>query len=110
MLPLALLAATTAAAATGPVHLTGTAYEFNKVEVKLAGAQVRVAEDPTLGTTTRADGTYDLKVPAGRRITPYINAAGHHTIYLQTFTTRAGDDLANVNFQTPSDAVYSALG
>jgi hypothetical protein len=41
-------------------------------------------------------------------VTPYIEAAGHHTIYLQTFTT-AGEDLRNVNFQTPSDAIYQAL-
>jgi hypothetical protein len=106
---LALALAGTATASAATVHLRGTAYEFNNTKVRLGGAQIRVAEDPTLGATTRADGTYDLKVPAGRKVTPYINAAGHHTIYLQTFTTRAGDDLANVNFQTPSDAVYSAL-
>jgi hypothetical protein len=108
MLPLAVLAAT-AAAASGTVHLTGTAYEFNNTKVLLAGAQVRVAEDPTLGATVKPDGTYDLKVPAGRRITPYINAAGHHTIYLQTFTTTKGYNLEHVNFQTPSDAIYAAL-
>jgi hypothetical protein len=108
MLPLAVLAAT-AAAASGTVHLTGTAYEFNNTKVVLGGAQIRVAEDPTLGATVKPDGTYDLKVPAGRRITPYINAAGHHTIYLQTFTTTKGDNLEHVNFQTPSDAIYSAL-
>ena len=41
-------------------------------------------------------------------MTPYITAAGYHTIYLQTFAM-AGEDLANVNFQTPSGAVYGAL-
>ena len=96
-------------AAAAAVHLTGTAYEFNNTNMKLAGAQIRVAEDPTLGATVRPDGTYDLKVPSGRAITPYINAAGHHIIYLQTFRTRAGVDLDRVNFQTPSDAVYGAL-
>lgn len=105
-----MIAAAVAAAAAlaAPVHLTGTAYEFNNVDVRLAGAQVRVAEDPTLGATVRQDGSYDLKVPDRRKITPYINAAGHHTIYLQTFTTD-GQDLANVNFQVPSDAIYGAL-
>src|SRR5205085_2136628 len=49
------------AAAAKTVTFRGTAYEFNKVEVKLAGAQVRVAEDPRLGATVRADGTYALK-------------------------------------------------
>jgi hypothetical protein len=103
---LALAAPAAASAAT--VHVRGTAYEFNNVKVRLGGAQIRVAEDPTLGATAKADGTYDLRVPDGRRITPYINAAGHHTIYLQTFTLR-GSDLDNVNFQTPSDPIYRAL-
>lgn len=101
-----MIAALVAAAAT--VTLSGTAYEFNNTDVRLAGAQVRVAEDPSLGATVRADGSYRLKVPDGRKITPYINAAGHHTIYLQTFATD-GQDLANVNFQVPSDAIYGAL-
>ncbi|WCB96968.1 hypothetical protein DSM104299_05738 [Baekduia alba] len=103
----ASMTAATASAAT--VHLRGTAYEFNNTKLKLGGAQIRVAEDPTLGATAAADGTYDLKVPSGRSVTPYVNAAGHHTIYLQTFTTVAGRDLERVNFQTPSDAIYGAL-
>ena len=41
-------------------------------------------------------------------MTPFIRAAGHHTISLQTFTT-SGADLRNVNFQTPSDVIYRAL-
>ncbi|HET6508691.1 MAG TPA: hypothetical protein VFG42_17995 [Baekduia sp.] len=101
-------AAVPASAGAKSVHLTGTAYEFNNTSVRLAGAQVRVAEDPTLGATARQDGSYDLKVPDRRKITPYIIAAGHHTIYLQTFTTD-GQDLAHVNFQVPSDAIYGAL-
>jgi hypothetical protein len=95
-------------AATRTVHLRGTAYEFNKVEKLLPGATIRVAEDSRLHATVGADGTYDLAVPARATITPYIVAAGYHTIYLQTFRT-AGADLANVNFQTPSTAVYQAL-
>jgi hypothetical protein len=67
-----------------------------------------VAEFPKLRATVRADGTYDLAVPNRARVTPYIQAAGHHTIYLQTFAT-AGEDLANVNFQTPSTPIYMAL-
>ncbi len=90
------------------VHLRGTAYEFNSVHTLLAGATIRVAEYPKLRATVRADGTYDLSVPDRARVTPYIQAAGHHTIYLQTFTT-AGEDLANVNFQTPSTPIYGVL-
>jgi hypothetical protein len=108
LLAVLALGACAAPASADVVHLRGTAYEFNNVKVKLAGARVRVAEDPTLGAAVKADGTYDLAVPDGKRITPYIDAAGHHTIYLQTFAT-GGQDLANVNFQMPSDAIYQAL-
>jgi hypothetical protein len=90
------------------VHLRGTAYEFNNTGVRLAGATIRVVEDPRLHATTAADGTYDLAVPDRARVTPYIVAAGHHTIHLQTFTTD-GEDLRNVNFQTPSEDIYRAL-
>ncbi|HSD78924.1 MAG TPA: hypothetical protein VLA98_16020 [Solirubrobacteraceae bacterium] len=101
-------AGTAAAAKRSVVHLRGTAYEFNNVRVLLAGARIRVAELPRLGATVRADGTYDLAVPDRADVTPYIDAAGHHRIYLQTFRT-AGENLRNVNFQTPSDPVYRAL-
>jgi hypothetical protein len=100
-----VLAAPSAAADT--VRLRGTAYEFNTQKV-IAGATIRVAELPSARATTRQDGSYVLTVQDAARVTPYIEAAGYHTIYLQTFIT-AGDDLANVNFQTPSDDVYRAL-
>ena len=102
------LALPAAASARARVHLRGTAYEFNTTRVVLSGATIRVAEFPTLTATVRPDGTYDLAVPDHARVTPYITAAGYHTIYLQTFAT-AGEDLKNVNFQTPTDAVYGAL-
>ena len=95
-------------AAPRTVHLRGTAYEFNNTGHRLGNATIRVAELPRIKITTRANGTYDLVVPNRAKVTPYIRAAGFHTIYLQTFTT-AGANLANVNFQTPSNAVYRAL-
>jgi hypothetical protein len=104
----AALGTTAATASAATVHLRGTAYEFNNVKVRLAGAAIRVVEDPSLGATAKADGRYDLKVPDGKQITPYIIAAGHHSIALQTFTTD-GQDLERVNFQVPSDAIYGAL-
>ena len=104
----ALACSAAPAAAAGSVHLRGTAYEFNKTSTRLAGATIRVAELPSVRTTVRADGSYDLVVPDRTRVTPYIVAPGYHTIYLQTFTT-AGEDLVNVNFQTPTEDVYKAL-
>lgn len=105
---LALAPGATAAPRARMVHLRGTAYEFNSVHTMLAGATIKVDEFPSLQATVAADGTYDLAVPDGKDVTPYIIAAGHHSIYLQTFHTD-GQDLEHVNFQVPSDGIYSAL-
>ena len=96
------------AGAAARVHLRGTAYEFNVVKVRLAGATIKVVEYPKLSAKVAKDGTYDLAVPDHAKVTPYIVAPGYRTIHLQTFTT-AGEDLANVNFQTPTLAVARAL-
>jgi hypothetical protein len=107
MLVAALIVAAPAPAAGAAIHLRGTAYEFNATPV-IAGATIRVAEIPSARATTRSNGSYDLVVPDRRRVTPYIVAPGYHTIYLQTFKT-AGQDLENVNVQTPTEDVYRAL-
>jgi hypothetical protein len=91
-----------------PVHIRGTAYEFNNTTVRLGGATIRVAERPRIHATVRRNGSYDLLVPDRASITPYIVAPGYHTIYLQTFRT-AGENLARVNFQTPPENIYRAL-
>jgi hypothetical protein len=90
------------------VHIRGTAYEFNNTKVRLGGATIRVAERPRIRATVRRDGSYHLVVPDRSSITPYITAPGYHTVYLQTFRTD-GEDLARVNFQTPTESVYRAL-
>ena len=100
--------ATAPAAGAKTVHIRGTAYEFNNTGVRLGGATIRVAEHPRLRATAERDGTYDLAVPDRATVTPYIVAAGHHTIFLQTFRT-AGEDLDRVNFQTPTEGIYRAL-
>ena len=104
---IALLAAPAGAEAKR-VHIRGTAYEFNNTDFMLSGATIRVAENPRLSARVKSNGTYDLAVPDHTAVTPYIVAAGHHTVYLQTFRT-AGEDLERVNFQTPSDDIYRAL-
>lgn len=90
------------------VHIRGTAYEFNNVGTLLSGATIRVAEFPRLRAMVGRDGRYDLRVPDHAKVTPYIVDPGYHTIYLQTFRTN-GENLVNVNFQTPTDAVYRGL-
>ena len=90
------------------VTMSGTAYEFNRVRTMLGGAVIHVVEDPTLTTTVAEDGSYSLEVPDGAEVTPYITKEGYGTIHLQTFTTD-GEDLVNVNFQTPSTVVMGLL-
>lgn len=108
--PSATEPAATEPAATEPAGATiirGTAYTFNTPD-PIAGATIKVDELPEVTATTAADGSYEIEVPSGMRVTPYIEATGHHTIYVQTFTTD-GTTLEGVNFQTPSDDIYAAL-
>lgn len=98
------------AAAASTVTMSGTAYEFNRVKVRLQGAQIRVVEYPKLKTTAGSDGSYRLKVPArAKKLTPYITFPGYSQIHLQTFSTNR-KNLKNVNFQTPTIEIASALG
>lgn len=100
---------TPSAGASAPtVTMSGTAYEFNKVHTMLSGATIHVLEDPALTATVGEDGTYELEVPDQAAVTPYITKDGYGTIYLQTFSTD-GEDLVNVNFQTPTLEVMGLL-
>lgn len=105
--------ATTAPATTEPAvgHLRGTAYTFNTPD-PIAGATVSVHELPDVSAITAADGSYELEVPLGATVTPFIEAAGHHSITLQTFVVddkHDGSELDGVNFQTPEDTIYEGL-
>jgi hypothetical protein len=109
IVPVACLCVTgPATASAASVHVLGTAYEFNNVHTMLAGGVVKVAEYPKLSATIRSDGSYDIAVPDRKKVTLYAVAAGYHSIYTQTFAT-GGEDLDNVNLQTPTDAVYDGL-
>ena len=105
----AMLAAAPGAGASVPgnVHLRGTVYAFDD-QRPISGATVRVVELPGVAATSGSDGSYDLALPDGTRLTPYVEASGYRGIHLQTFAT-AGEDLDHVNFQIPSDGTYSAL-
>jgi hypothetical protein len=89
------------------VHLRGTAYTFDNQQ-PIAGATIRVAELPGISTASQPDGSYDLVVPDGTKVTPYADAAGHHRIYLQTLVT-AGRNIERVNFQVPTQPGYFGL-
>jgi hypothetical protein len=98
-----------AESAKDTVEMSGRAYVFNHSETGIAGATIRVRELPNASATTQANGDFTLEVPDETTVTPYIEPpAGYHQIDLQTFHTR-GEDLENVNFQTPADAEYNGL-
>lgn len=91
--------------------IRGTAYTFNTPD-PIAGAVIKVVEFPEVSATTTTNGSYELQVPAGSKATPYIEAAGHSSIHLQTFTlddAHEGSDIDGVNFQTPTHDIYDGL-
>ena len=55
------------------VHLRGTAYKFGRVHTLLAGATIRVAEDPDLQTVVAADGTYTSPIASPPRKLKNVN-------------------------------------
>jgi hypothetical protein len=97
--------------AAGParrsVLIKGTAYAFDN-QAPIAGATIRARGAPGAKTRSRANGHYRLRVPARRRVTPFIKARGYHGIFLQTFHTHHRN-LRKVNFQIPTEGTYLAL-
>ena len=89
------------------VLIKGTAYAFDN-QAPIAGATIGARGAPGATTISDARGHYRLDVPAGKRVTPYVQAEGYHGIFLQTFTTHRRT-LRRVNFQIPTDRTYFAL-
>lgn len=89
------------------VKLRGTAWDFQTFD-PIPGATVRIAELPNVGTTAGPDGSYELEVPDGTKVTPYAEAEGFYPIYLQTFVT-AGRDIERVHLQMPQFGTYKGL-
>ncbi|MGH0035503.1 MAG: hypothetical protein ACQGVK_10815 [Myxococcota bacterium] len=91
------------------VHIRGTAYAFFDIDDRVPGAVVRVEEYPHVSGPVAADGSYEIEVPDGATITPYIEVPeGYERIYLQTFHT-SGEDLEHVNFQVVTREIYELL-
>jgi len=89
------------------VTMSGVAYTFSTPD-PVAGAEVRIVEAPELVTTTAADGTWSLEVPANEEATPYVTHAGYVTMHLQTFDV--GDEpIERVYFQMVTEGVYDTL-
>jgi hypothetical protein len=105
-----VLAAVQSHAAVRPPHrvlIRGTAYSFDNQD-PIAGATIEARGAPGAVATSDSRGHYRLHVPAGRRVTPFIQAEGYHAIFLQTFKTRRRT-LSRVNFQVPTERTYLAL-
>ena len=108
------------------VVLSGRAYEFGHMDTMISGASIRVREFPELAAVTDESGNFRLEVPDQALVTPYIESGSGtnvrrpregepfevethwNEIDLQTFQTD-GQDLFNVNFQTPPDFEFEAL-
>jgi hypothetical protein len=89
------------------VLIKGTAYSFD-TQMPIAGATVEARGAPGAVTTSDSRGHYRLDVPAGRKVTPFIQAEGYHGIFLQTLSTHRRT-LRKVNFQVPTERTYFAL-
>ena len=85
--------------ATKWVHIKGLAVEVGVPLRKLVGVKVGVVENSKWRTTVKADGSYDLKVPAQTTVTRYFDlgrdtadpADDHLRIYSPTIkTTKTG--------------------
>jgi hypothetical protein len=91
------------------VTLSGKAYTFNHMDEFIEGATIRIRERRNLRATTDTNGDWRMEVPDDANLTPYIvPPETYNQIDLQTLHTR-GEDLQNVNFQTPADAEYAGL-
>jgi hypothetical protein len=97
--------------ATKWVHIKGLAVEVGALEKELVGTKVGVVENSKWKTTVKADGSYDLKVPAQTTVTRYFDLGDHLRIYSPTIrTTKTGPPRwASLRVALPSLALARQL-
>ena len=97
--------------ATKWVHMKGIVAEVGVPLKKLVGAKVGVVENSKWKTTVKADGSYDLKVPAQTTVTRYFDLGDHLRIYSPTVkTTKTGlPRWSSLNVALPSLALAREL-
>jgi len=77
--------------ATKWVHFKGIVVEVGALEKNLVGATIGTSESSKWKATVKADGSYDLKVPALTKVTRYVDIGDHLRIYTPTVkTTKTG--------------------
>ena len=95
--------------ALAPASASGVVYQF-RTHTPLAGAQVYLAQDPTITTTTDADGVWTLHgIPNGSEFTPVASAPGHVLTHQQTFTAEGDEAVAQVYLQLVEETVFGAM-
>ena len=97
--------------ATKWVHMKGIVAEVGVPLKKLVGVKVGVVENSKWKTTVKADGSYDLKVPAQTTVTRYFDLGDHLRIYSPTVkTTKTGlPRWSSLNVALPSLALAREL-
>jgi hypothetical protein len=103
--------AASASKATKWVHMKGIVAEVGVPLKKLVGVKVGVVENSKWKTTVKADGSYDLKVPAQTTVTRYFDLGDHLRIYSPTIkTTKTGlPRWSSLNVALPSLALAREL-
>ena len=103
--------AASASKTTKWVHIKGLAVQVGVPLKKLVGIKVGVVENSKWKTTVKADGTYDLKVPAQTTVTRYFDLGDHLRIYSPTVkTTKTGlPRWSSLNVALPSLALAREL-
>lgn len=92
---------------TVTVAISGTAYTFGNGN-PVAGAVVRVAELPGLETTSDAGGYWELAVPEGATVTPWVSHAEFVDMYAQTYVN-VREPIGDIYFQMVVPFVFEAL-
>ncbi|TNF35713.1 MAG: hypothetical protein EP329_05955 [Deltaproteobacteria bacterium] len=92
---------------TPQITISGTAYTFGTPD-PVEGAEVHVAELPKLTTTTDVNGYWELEVPEGATVTPWVTDSGHVAMYAQTYVDVA-DDIDDIYFQMVKPFTFDAL-
>ena len=103
--------AASASKATKWVHMKGIVAEVGVPLKKLVGVKVGVVENSKWKTTVKANGSYDLKVPAQTTVTRYFDLGDHLRIYTPTVkTTKTGlPRWSSLNVALPSLALAREL-
>ena len=104
-------AASASQMATKWVHMKGIVAEVGVPLRKLVGVKVGVVENSKWKTTVKANGSYDLKVPAQTTVTRYFDLGDHLRIYTPTVkTTKTGlPRWSSLNVALPSLALAREL-